>query len=146
MDRAVISVIDSDITALGIQPGLSPDCRSRAPALDPPSLRPCHALSPDQPDPLGQAFPGGRQALDPGEAPAARSLGRGLEHLPGYRHCPSRPLPVLRGRRSRMLKEPELETASLADPRETAESAGLVYVSDEMPGIRRRRSGKGFSY
>ena len=27
-----------------------------------------------------------------------------------------------------------------------AEMAGLVYVSDEEPGIRRRRSGRGFSY
>ena len=45
-----------------------------------------------------------------------------------------------------MPEQRELETGSLADPRETAESAGLVYVSDEMPGIRRRRSGKGFSY
>ncbi|PSC05899.1 DNA topoisomerase I [Alsobacter soli] len=30
--------------------------------------------------------------------------------------------------------------------REAAEQAGLVYVSDEEPGIRRRKSGKGFSY
>lgn len=35
---------------------------------------------------------------------------------------------------------------STASEKETAEAAGLVYVSDEQPGIRRRRAGKGFSY
>jgi DNA topoisomerase-1 len=40
----------------------------------------------------------------------------------------------------------ERELGSIGDPRETAAEAGLVYVSDEMPGIRRRKSGKGFSY
>jgi DNA topoisomerase-1 len=34
----------------------------------------------------------------------------------------------------------------LADPREAAESAGLVYVSDEDRGIRRERAGDGFEY
>ncbi|QFU17771.1 DNA topoisomerase IB [Microvirga thermotolerans] len=34
----------------------------------------------------------------------------------------------------------------LVDPRDAAETAGLVYVSDEEPGIRRRKAGKGFSY
>jgi DNA topoisomerase-1 len=33
-----------------------------------------------------------------------------------------------------------------ADEREAAEAAGLVYVSDEEPGIRRRKAGKGFVY
>jgi DNA topoisomerase-1 len=33
-----------------------------------------------------------------------------------------------------------------ADPVESAEVAGLRYVSDEMPGISRRRAGKGFTY
>ena len=32
------------------------------------------------------------------------------------------------------------------DAVEAAREAGLRYVSDEMPGIRRRRSGRGFSY
>ncbi|MDQ2084736.1 DNA topoisomerase IB [Xanthobacteraceae bacterium Astr-EGSB] len=32
------------------------------------------------------------------------------------------------------------------DPRETAAEAGLRYVSDARPGIRRRRAGRGFSY
>ena len=31
-------------------------------------------------------------------------------------------------------------------PRDMAERVSLVYVSDEEPGIRRRRSGTGFSY
>jgi DNA topoisomerase I len=32
------------------------------------------------------------------------------------------------------------------DPIESAQSAGLRYVSDTMPGIARRRAGKGFAY
>ena len=32
------------------------------------------------------------------------------------------------------------------DPLQSARDAGLRYVSDAMPGVRRRRSGKGFSY
>src|SRR5687767_9512261 len=31
-------------------------------------------------------------------------------------------------------------------PIESAEAAGLRYVSDEMPGISRKRAGKGFTY
>jgi DNA topoisomerase I len=37
-------------------------------------------------------------------------------------------------------------TASAPDPLESAREAGLRYVSDEKPGIRRRRSGNGFRY
>lgn len=33
-----------------------------------------------------------------------------------------------------------------ADPEQAAEDAGLRYVCDEVPGIRRRRRGKGFSF
>ena len=42
----------------------------------------------------------------------------------------------------------DLEVAAevLDDPAEAARAAGLRYVSDTAPGIRRRRSGKGFSY
>src|SRR5919112_2581236 len=32
------------------------------------------------------------------------------------------------------------------DPVESAQAAGLRYVSDATPGIRRKRAGKGFSY
>jgi DNA topoisomerase-1 len=39
-----------------------------------------------------------------------------------------------------------LTIAVYADPEESARAAGLRYVSDDMPGIRRRRRGKGFSY
>ena len=35
---------------------------------------------------------------------------------------------------------------TIVDPRDAAESAGLTYVSDEEPGIRRRKAGKGFTY
>ncbi|HET7240527.1 MAG TPA: hypothetical protein VFI77_05175, partial [Gemmatimonadales bacterium] len=34
----------------------------------------------------------------------------------------------------------------MPDPTESAQAAGLRYVSDASPGIRRRRSGRGFSY
>lgn len=39
-----------------------------------------------------------------------------------------------------------MATGSIVDPQDAAISAGLVYVSDTEPGIRRRRAGKGFSY
>jgi DNA topoisomerase I len=35
---------------------------------------------------------------------------------------------------------------ALAEHMDSARAAGLRYVSDEMPGIRRRRNGRGFSY
>jgi len=35
---------------------------------------------------------------------------------------------------------------AIVDSRDAAESAGLRYVSDARPGIRRKKSGKGFSY
>ncbi|MEA1831001.1 DNA topoisomerase IB [Methylobacterium durans] len=38
------------------------------------------------------------------------------------------------------------ECGGVADPREAAEEAGLRYVDDGMPGLTRRKSGKGFSY
>jgi DNA topoisomerase-1 len=34
----------------------------------------------------------------------------------------------------------------IPDPRDAADSAGLSYVTDERPGILRRRAGKGFAY
>ena len=44
-----------------------------------------------------------------------------------------------------MLVDPTPAEA-VVDPRDAAESAGLRYVSDEEPGIRRRKAGKGFRY
>ncbi|WP_270937051.1 DNA topoisomerase IB [Falsiroseomonas oryzae] len=38
------------------------------------------------------------------------------------------------------------DQAGPVDPRDAAEEAGLRYVSDEAPGLTRRRVGKGFSY
>jgi DNA topoisomerase-1 len=35
---------------------------------------------------------------------------------------------------------------AIVDPQEAAENAGLRYVSDEEPGIRRQKRGKGFRY
>ena len=36
--------------------------------------------------------------------------------------------------------------SDIVDPKDAAESAGLIYVSDEEPGIRRKKAGKGFTY
>jgi DNA topoisomerase I len=35
---------------------------------------------------------------------------------------------------------------TIVDPRDAAESVGLTYVSDEEPGLRRHKAGKGFRY
>jgi DNA topoisomerase-1 len=40
----------------------------------------------------------------------------------------------------------EDDVQTIVEPREAAESAGLRYVSDDRPGFRRRKSGKGFTY
>jgi len=45
-----------------------------------------------------------------------------------------------------MSLEPDAEVQTIVDPRDAAESAGLIYVSDEERGIRRKRAGKGFTY
>ncbi|HEV2846097.1 MAG TPA: DNA topoisomerase IB, partial [Thermoanaerobaculia bacterium] len=39
-----------------------------------------------------------------------------------------------------------LTIAVFVDPVESAKAAGLRYVTDDEPGIRRRKSGKGFTY
>jgi DNA topoisomerase-1 len=44
------------------------------------------------------------------------------------------------------MPEPNANTENIIDPRDAAETAGLRYVSDEEPSIRRRKSGKGFTY
>jgi DNA topoisomerase I len=35
---------------------------------------------------------------------------------------------------------------TIVDPRDAAESAGLRYISDARPGIRRKKAGTGFTY
>ena len=45
-----------------------------------------------------------------------------------------------------MLLDSGERAQTVVDPQDAAQSAGLRYVSDARPGIRRRRSGKGFSY
>ena len=45
-----------------------------------------------------------------------------------------------------MLLEHSSDAETIVDPRDAAETAGLRYVSDEEPGIRRRKAGKGFTY
>jgi DNA topoisomerase I len=44
------------------------------------------------------------------------------------------------------LLDPSTPSENIVDPRDAAESAGLTYVSDEDPGIRRRKAGHGFTY
>src|SRR2546421_1750069 len=41
---------------------------------------------------------------------------------------------------------PSADAAQLVEPAASARAAGLRYVSDESPGIRRKRVGKGFAY
>ncbi len=43
-------------------------------------------------------------------------------------------------------RPPDPPPAVAVDPVEPAKEAGLRYVSDELPGIRRRKRGKGFQY
>ena len=45
-----------------------------------------------------------------------------------------------------MLLESSDRVETIIDPKDAAESAGLRYVSDNRPGIRRKRVGTGFSY
>lgn len=42
--------------------------------------------------------------------------------------------------------DPSEATETIVDPRDAAESAGLVYANDQEPGFTRRRSGRGWSY
>ena len=43
--------------------------------------------------------------------------------------------------------QPQISDGSvIVDQREAAETAGLTYVSDEEPGIRRKKAGSGFTY
>ena len=44
------------------------------------------------------------------------------------------------------LSDPTTGLEAIVDPADAAEMAGLRYVSDARPGIRRRKSGKGFVY
>jgi DNA topoisomerase-1 len=52
----------------------------------------------------------------------------------------------LRGLGSHMSGEETQDVENIIDPRDAAESAGLLYVSDEGPGIRRKRAGRGFVF
>jgi len=45
-----------------------------------------------------------------------------------------------------LLVEPSNSVQAIVDPRDAAESAGLRYVTDARPGIRRKKAGTGFSY
>lgn len=45
-----------------------------------------------------------------------------------------------------MLLDSDDAAQTIVDARDAAESAGLIYVSDDRPGIRRRKAGKGFTY
>ena len=45
-----------------------------------------------------------------------------------------------------MLVESSDSAQAVVDPRDAAKSAGLRYVSDDRPGIRRKKAGSGFTY
>jgi DNA topoisomerase I len=44
------------------------------------------------------------------------------------------------------MEQLEAQASGVVDPRDAAESAGLLHVSDEQPGLRRRRARLGFRY
>jgi DNA topoisomerase I len=44
------------------------------------------------------------------------------------------------------MRQAQAPATAIVDPRDAAESAGLVYVSDEQRGIQRRQKGEGFVY
>ena len=44
-----------------------------------------------------------------------------------------------------MLESPD-NVETIINPKDAAESAGLQYVSDARPGIRRKKAGTGFTY
>jgi DNA topoisomerase-1 len=46
----------------------------------------------------------------------------------------------------RHLLDRTTDVETIVDPKDAAESAGLRYVADDRPGIRRKKSGKGFTY
>jgi DNA topoisomerase-1 len=50
------------------------------------------------------------------------------------------------GEEGNALFDSAADVQTIVDPKDAAESAGLRYVSDTRPGIRRRKSGKGFTY
>jgi DNA topoisomerase I len=50
------------------------------------------------------------------------------------------------GLRGLIVLDSAMDVQTIVDPRDAAESAGLRYVSDARPGIRRKRAGKGFSF
>ena len=52
----------------------------------------------------------------------------------------------VQGAVKRARKRPVAPPEVVSDPIEAAEAAGLRYVSDSQPGIRRKKSGKGFTY
>jgi len=43
-------------------------------------------------------------------------------------------------------KKPQLAPATPEEPVASAQAAGLHYVADTQPGIRRKRAGRGFQY
>jgi DNA topoisomerase-1 len=48
--------------------------------------------------------------------------------------------------REKRPRRPAAEAVSAADPKEAAESVGLIYVTDQQPGFSRRRAGDKFKY
>jgi DNA topoisomerase-1 len=51
-----------------------------------------------------------------------------------------------RGSSGLALFDPAEDVQTIVDPKDAAQSAGLRHVSDHRPAIRRKKSGKGFTY
>jgi DNA topoisomerase I len=70
--------------------------------------------------------------------------------LPRYHRPEERPSPICdpssQGTASMPSRPRRRRRSTSPDPIESAQSAGLRYVSDTTPGIARKRAGKGFSY
>lgn len=56
------------------------------------------------------------------------------------------PLPSMQLQRQKRSRRQSQPIEIITDPIQSAEAVGLAYVTDEGPGIRRQKAGKGFSY
>src|SRR5262249_57698961 len=74
-----------------------------------------------------------------------RSIAARTTAAPIRNHRRARPLFGGRGGRGLALLDPT-DALTILEPKDAAQSAGLRYVCDDRPGIRRKRSGSGFSY
>ena len=84
----------------------------------------------------------GTPYFKPRESHPARALNDAPQR-PGNSRPSSKFIP---GEQRNALFDSAEDVQTIVHPKDAAESAGLRYVSDERPGLRRRKSGKGFTY